>query len=164
MQSVVLASVVGESGHHHHHHHHKHHPNSVKTEHLPPTPEQHAAADAINAHRAADSAQVAASVSNKVAAHTVSISGHAQQALDHAEDALHLARVDGAGLSKDQRESLSKSERKVGNAIADQAKNNGAKSQVDQDAIAKKELQKKLAAEAAAKARAKADKKDNSTI
>jgi len=164
MQSVVLASVVGESGHHHHHHHHKHHPKSVKTEHLPPTPEQHAAADAINAHRAADSAQVAASVANKVAAHTVSISGHAQQALDHAEDALHLARVDGAGLSKDQRESLSKSERKVGNAIADQAKNNGAKSQVDQDAIAKKELQKKLAAEAAAKARAKADKKDNSTI
>jgi len=155
--SLTLDVTASEAGHHHHHHHHKHHPKGVKTEHLPPTPEQHAAADAINAHRAADSAQVAASVANKVAAHTVSISGHAQQALDHAEDALHLARVDGAGLSKDQRETLRKSERKVGNAIADQAQKKETKSKLDQDTEAKKELQKKLAAEAAAKAKAKAE-------
>jgi len=140
---LALASASGETGHHHHHHHHRHHPKQVKTERLPPTHEQKASADAINAHRAADSAKVAADVASKVAAHTASISGHAQKALDHAEDALHLARVEGQGLSKDQRESLRKSERKVGNAIETQdlkKKRDQVKADQDQAAEAKKQL------------------------
>jgi len=160
---LALASASGETGHHHHHHHHRHHPKQVKTERLPPTHEQKASADAINAHRAADSAKVAADVASKVAAHTASISGHAQKALDHAEDALHLARVEGQGLSKDQRESLRKSERKVGNAIETQdlkKKRDQVKADQDQAAEAKKQLQKKAEAAAIAK---KADASDNST-
>jgi len=161
----ATASAVGETGHHHHHHHHnhKHNPKQVKTEHLPPTPEQQASADAINAHRAEDSAKVAADVAGKVAAHTVSISSHAQKALDHAEDALHLARVEGQGLSKDQRESLRKSEKTVGKAIETQAldkKKAQLKVDQDQDAEIKQQLQKKKAAAAEKSAKANQTESD----
>jgi len=160
----ATASVVTEAGHHHHHHHHhRARPNQVKTERLPPTPEQQASADAINAHRAEDSAKVAADAAGKVAAHTVSISSHAQKALDHAEDALHLARVEGQGLSKDQRESLRKSEKTVGKAIETQAlekKKAQLKVAQDQDAEIKQQLQKKKAAAAEKSAKANQTESD----
>jgi len=169
LSAMTLDSTAAESGHHHHHRRHRHHPKQVKTERMPPTHEQRASADAVNAHRAADSAQAAADVATKVAAHTVSISVHAQKALDHAEDALHLARVEGQGLSKDQRESLRKSERKVGKAIETQGlekKRAQLKADQNQDAEIKKQLQKKAEAAAIAKAKTdakKADTAENST-
>lgn len=80
-------------------------------------PEHQAVADAVNARRAADSAQVAAAVANKVASHTETVATLANHALDHAEDALRLARVDGKGLSRQQIDALRKSEHKVQNAM-----------------------------------------------
>jgi DNA repair exonuclease SbcCD ATPase subunit len=78
-----------------------------------PTHEAQAAADAQNAHTAAETAMHAASVANKVAVHSVHITKHAKSALKDAREALHAARVDTKGLSGDQKESLKKAEAKL---------------------------------------------------
>jgi len=75
-----------------------------------PTQAAQASADAKNAHSAAESAKQAATVANKVAAHSVHITEHAKSALEDAHDALHKARVDSAGLSDGQKQSLKKAE------------------------------------------------------
>lgn len=87
--------------------------SKVTIQHVGPTVEEQARVDAVNAHRAAKSARVAADVAEKVAAHTVNISVSAKAALQHAQNALHLARVKSNDLSKDQSDSLKKQETQV---------------------------------------------------
>jgi len=67
-------------------------------------------ADAQNAAEAALSAKVAAQVANHVAVQSMDITKHTRAALRHAQDALHMARVEGEGLSDDQQESLKRAE------------------------------------------------------
>merc|ERR1712232_195917 len=84
-----------------------------------PTVEATVAADATNAHRAAEVAKQAAKVATKVANHSVVITEHAKSALQNAHDALHRARVDTKGLSVDQTQSLKEAESKLRKATKD---------------------------------------------
>jgi len=77
------------------------------------------AVDATNAHLAAKTAKQAAKVANKVAKHSIQITKHAKDALKNAHDALHRARVNTEGLSKDQKSSLKKAEKKLHDATKD---------------------------------------------
>jgi len=67
-------------------------------------------ADAKNAKQAAGVAKQAAAVANKVAKHSVKVTKHAKTALKHALGALHDARVESAGLSKTQKDTLKNAE------------------------------------------------------
>lgn len=110
----------------HHKHRHLHHSNRGTPEQvdgmgwkmenhtgvvrIPPTPEEMAAVDAINAHNAANSASEAAKVASKVATHSVDINSHAQSALNKAKNVLQDARAGAGDLSVDQKELLKRAE------------------------------------------------------
>lgn len=113
--------------HHGHHSHNKHEPvdehhitwkisNHTNVVKIPPTPEEYAAVDAINAHNAANSAGEAAVVASRVAAHSVDINTHAQSALNKAQTALKEARAGAGGLSVDQKELLKRAETNLAHA------------------------------------------------
>merc|ERR1719240_291805 len=70
-------------------------------------------AHAMNAKEAASVAKQAAVVANKVATHSVKVTHHAKKALKHALHALHGARVESAGLDKQQKDSLKKAEARL---------------------------------------------------
>jgi len=89
------------------------HTNVIK---IPPTPEEYAAVDAINAHNAANSAKEAANVATRVAAHSVDISSHAQSALKKAQAVLKEARAGAGGLSVDQKELLNRAQTNLNRA------------------------------------------------
>jgi len=55
-------------------------------------------------------AKQAAKVANRVAEHSIKVTGHAKKALKHALGALHDARVETSGLSKVQKQTLKKAE------------------------------------------------------
>jgi len=74
------------------------------------TPPQNAMSAKEAAKQAAEKATKAAKVANKVATHSVKIIGNSKKALKHALGALHDARVESAGLAKDQKDSLKKAE------------------------------------------------------
>jgi len=109
-------------GHHKHHNAHRsdpdfdtHHVTWKVSDHtnvakIPPTPEEYAAVDAINAHNAANSAAEAAGVATRVATHSVDINSHAQSALKKAQAVLKEARAGAGGLSVDQAEQLKRAE------------------------------------------------------
>jgi len=103
---------------HSHHHSHKHvrkpeewqasnHTNVFK---IPPTAEEKAAVDAINAHNSANTAHDAAKVAAKVAVHSVDINNHARSALKKAQDVLSGARAGAGILSVQQQELLKRAE------------------------------------------------------
>jgi len=103
---------------HSHHHSHKHakkpeeweasnHTNVFK---IPPTAEETAAVDAINAHNSANTAHDAAKVAAKVAVHSVDINNHARSALKKAQDVLAGARAGAGSLSVQQQELLKRAE------------------------------------------------------
>jgi len=112
--------------HHGHHHTNKQEPSSHRVtwavsnhtniEKIPPTEGEKAAVDAVNAHHAATSAAVAASVATKVAAHSVDINTHAQSALNKAQDVLKEARAGAGGLSVNQKETLKRAETNLAKA------------------------------------------------
>mmetsp|Transcript_138759 Transcript_138759/g.239886 ORF Transcript_138759/g.239886 Transcript_138759/m.239886 type:complete len:617 (+) Transcript_138759:3-1853(+) len=76
-------------------------------------PALQSAVDAANAHTASETAKEAAKVANQIARHSVHLSEHAKDALKGAQHALHKARSDTQGLSKDQKESLSNAEARL---------------------------------------------------
>jgi len=84
-----------------------------------PTTEAQVAVDAKNAHTAANTAKQAATVATKVAKHSLAVSENAKGALKNAHDALHKARVTTAGLTKGQKNSLKKAEKKLKEATKD---------------------------------------------
>jgi len=84
-----------------------------------PTQEEQVKVDATNAHRAAATAKQAAHVATKVAEHSVKMTEHAKSALKNAHDALHKARVNSEGLTREQKESLKKAEKKLREATKD---------------------------------------------
>jgi len=109
---------------HGHHHSHKHakkpeewqasnHTNVFK---IPPTDEEMAAVDAINAHNSANTAQDAAKVAAKVAVHSVDINNHARSALKKAQDVLAGARAGAGSLSVQQQELLKRAETNLASA------------------------------------------------
>jgi len=68
---------------------------------------------ASSAHAAAESAKDAAKVANKIATHSIKLADNAKASLEKARDAVHKARVDGAGLSDSQKHSLKAAEAKL---------------------------------------------------
>jgi len=109
------------------------HTNVVK---IPPTAEEYAAVDAINAHHAANSARDAASVATKVAAHSVDINTHAQSALRKAQNVLSDARAGAGGLSVDQKELLKRAETNLARATKTVSYNVGDVKYVNSKSVA----------------------------
>jgi regulator of replication initiation timing len=151
--SEEVARKHHKKHHKHHHGHHAHkknpdfethhatwkvsnHTNVVK---IPPTPEEYAAVDAINAHNAANSAGEAANVATKVATHSVDINTHAQSALKKAQNVLKEARAGAGGLSVDQKELLKRAEVNLARATKTVTYNVGAVKYVNSKSVASPE-------------------------
>jgi len=112
------AQPATEAQHGHHHHRHKKqmliHKASNKATNV--SVEAKVAADAHNAHEAAEVAKRAAKVANKVATHSTAIVTDAQSALRHAQSVLHATRVNAEGLDERQQKELKIAEDKLNQA------------------------------------------------
>jgi myosin heavy subunit len=124
---ALAAEEASVKKHHkkHHKHHHKHghgkdpqveaekkyvEVNHTRVDYVPPTAEEKAAVDALNAHAAADQARDAAHVATKVATHAAEVHSMSQSALSKAREALKEARAGAGEVSSDQKEMLHRAE------------------------------------------------------
>jgi DNA repair exonuclease SbcCD ATPase subunit len=96
---------------------------------------------AAGAEKAAAAAERAASVANQVATHAKGMHAHAQAALEHAHGALSSARKDTSGLSKAQKESLSKADDELTAATKKLESEELEQSEWVQDAISENEAE-----------------------
>merc|ERR1719424_405965 len=120
-----------------------------------PTTEAQAAVDAKNAHAAAKTAKQAAHVATKVAKHSLTVSENAKDALKNAHDALHRARVTTVGLTKGQKNSLKKAEKKLKEATKETEYGQVKEAKLAKVEVKNKELEKlekKMAAQKKAQA------------
>jgi len=88
-------------------------------------------------------AKDAAVTANKVARHSIKVSGHARKALRHALGALHDARVESEGLSQDQKISLKLAEARLREATK-KANHGDLKTFKDDKDLQKEAMQKDL--------------------
>lgn len=125
--AIEEASIRKHHKKHHKHHGHKHghghgkdpqievekthvESNRTRVDYIPPTPEEKAAVDALNAHAAADQARDAAHVATHVATHAAEVHSMSQSALGKAREALKEARAGAGEVSSDQKEMLHRAE------------------------------------------------------
>jgi len=109
-----------------------------------PTMQAKAAADAQNAHIAADVAKHAAKVAGKVATHSLHVTQHAKSALKDAQDALYKARVGAVHLSAKQKHSLEDAETKLRLATQNSDAKKDTASTVTKDTKKHEKMAKKM--------------------